>query len=278
MSNYIYQQSPWVGAANAMSGVTDAVSQAIARTQALRQQGQFHADQMGIQQGQLELENQRTQAQIPLYQSEQAMHQAQADKYKADAVQQAMINAFAPRAGEAKRQMLLRLPQGQQGPPTPEMSDVADYRSILATIAGLNPASAMGLLESEQKPLMVGQNQTAIDPATLAVLARGQGSAPVGNTVFNPSVGGAQPTVQQQGQFRPSLGQQNPGADLGHLNDFIKGQSDNLAWGTSPQATNANALASVLLQQVAKAYGITNGPAMGQPQSPITIKSVTRIK
>ncbi len=132
---------------------------------------------------------------------------------------------------------------------------------------------------------MVGQNQTAIDPNTLALLARGQGSAPVGNTVFNPSVGGAQPTVQQQGQFPPSRLLQNPGADLGHLATALAALQGDMTM--MPQEVvsggRTNTVNNPLIQSIYDAMGQstralqgTNAPTSGEGQTATNPKTGER--
>lgn len=58
MSNYIRTQSPWIAAAEGLQQAVNPLAQMYSQLPQIRAQMQQHADQMGIQQGRLNLEGQ----------------------------------------------------------------------------------------------------------------------------------------------------------------------------------------------------------------------------
>lgn len=292
MPNYIRTQSPWLAAANAMQGVVDPMARMYSQLPQIQMQMQQNADQNALAHGRLQLEQQQQTMQAPVYESQAASHNAMAEKYKQDAMTQQLLNALSPQAGDAKRTSYLNQQGFVPGMPTRTNAGIgsqADLLAALAAAAVLSPSSAASAMQNEQAPVMMNQNQVAVDPFTRAIMGMGQSSVPAGNVMRPPTMGqqpsaplqpgmfsspygnnvmNAQGGTVQQGQFRPPGTIQIP--ESTEALNVLKALeiADNLGMGTNIVSQ---------LQAMLTGKGQMPQPTQ-QTNAPVGIKSIKQIR
>jgi len=228
----------------------------------IRAQMQAHADQMGIAQGRLNLDQQETEAKIPVYGAQTKNYNAEAGYRDQQANQLAQLIQFAQQASQA---------------------DPNRLTAALTGAGALDATSAARMRNDITKPLLLNQNQTAFgNPQTGAPtpLAQGVVNAPFGNTVMQGTqLGGTnQPSVIQQGQFRPpgsmNLDPSTAALNFGKLAEIL----DNLGGGTNeitallqaaqqratggaqPTASGTNTVPPANQRQAGQTYQTPKGP------------------
>lgn len=214
MPNFVRTQSPWIGAADAMQQGLSPLAQMFQELPQIRMRMQQHADQMGIQQGNLDLNRQELDAKRPVFAAQTKQYEAEATKSQSEAEKLGMLMNFARQAQAAKYQsQAMPMTNG----PTLEHAKNQEFAALLGALAGsstLDPSAAQRALESEQKPLVLATGQTAFPAQGGGPMAFGGVNSPFGNTVMGGSVPGTKPQVLQQGQFAPKgTTAQNPFLD-----------------------------------------------------------------
>lgn len=205
MANYIQSQSPWIGAANAFSQGAEPLMRLYSQLPQIQAQMQQHADQMGLQQQRIGLEQNDQAMRAPVYQAQTASYKANAQRDTEMALAQQILNSMAPRAEAAKRQSYL----GMQGPAaqTPGVTNQADLLGLLAAASILGQGSGATALQNEQEPLKLNMGQTAFRPTVgggVEPLAQGAMNPNIGSTLFQGiSLPGTNAPTMQQGSFRP---------------------------------------------------------------------------
>jgi hypothetical protein len=278
MPNYIRQQSPWVSAAESMNGGLNVLAGMYSQLPQIRAQQQHQADQLALQQGALDLNQQEHLAKVPVYNAQAANYQAGADKDKAGAAQLNMLMEFAKQAQQAKylERGGSQLQNGQG--PTIENAQNMATAQLLAALAGastLAPDSAQRALEAEQAPVKLNAGQTAFDPRSFTPLAQGLVSAPFGNTVQAGMQLPGNPVIQQQGQFRPSAaGQIDPTTRAKNVMEYLTGKGE---LGTK---TIENPAVQKILEQVEAALFNQGGGTLSSnpPTQRPVIKSIKQIR
>ena len=250
MPNYIRQQSPWVGAAEGMQGGLGVLANMYSQLPQIRAQQQHRADQLAIQQGGLDLNQQEHLAKVPVYNAQAANYQAGADKDSAT-VQQLLRGLELSKLAQAgKFTQRGGMSPDMQGPVDPIQQAMAQVLSAFAGSTAMDPASAQRALAVEQAPVKLNMGQTAFDPNTMNPTAQGLVSAPFGNVVQQGMELPGSPVVQQQGQFRPSAaGQINPTTESLNVIKALAGMQElgSLAKG-NPAVSN-------IMQQVTQQLG-----------------------
>lgn len=271
MANYVYTQNPWLTAAQSMQGLQGPLDQMLVQVPAIRARMQQHADEMGLRQTDLDMR-------APLIQAQAASESAQAQKYQNDAAAQAILNALAPKAGLAKQQAMLSEGGFVPGMPTRQNAAVqsnADFANALAQAIVLGQSSAATALNNEQQPVTMRMGETGFNRFGMPTM-QGAMSVPFGNTLMQGGAVGAPLPTLQQGQFRPSLMQQNPAASANNLATALdKMIMQGVLRANDPRTTNVVNTVMQLMQQA----GGTNSVAAPQvPGTGVKIKSIKQIR
>lgn len=204
MPNYIRQQSPWVGAAEGMQGGLGVLANMYSQLPQIRAQQQHQANQLAIQQGALDLQQQEQLAKVPVYQAQAANYRAGADKDSTTAQQLmrglemsklAQENEFIRRGGMN--------PQTQD-PVDPIQQAMALVQSAFAGTTAMDPASSQRAYTASTAPVKYNLNQIGFDPNTGKQVGGGLISVPHGNPIFAPGNGTNALTSLLPGHFRPS--------------------------------------------------------------------------
>lgn len=190
MPNYIRTQNPWIAAAESLDQISSPLARMYAQLPQVRAQMQQHADQMGIQQGRLMLDQQEMGAKIPVF-------NAQANNYNAEA-------GYHEQQAAQLRELISNALSGS-------LADTNPLTQPMTRAALLNPNAAQQMRADVTKPLTLNQNETAFsNPALGPVqpLAQGMVNAPFGNTVLGGIPLSEQVTNRvgpniQGGAFRP---------------------------------------------------------------------------
>lgn len=188
MPNYIRTTNPWIAAADALDQGVSPLARMYTQLPQVRAQMQQHADQMGIAQGRLMLDQQESQARLPVF-------AAQAANYNAE-------SGLRNQQAEEIAQLLRNAAVGSQG-------DAQALARAAAFSALTNPNAAQGLRNDITKPLTLNANETAFSNPQMGTptpIAQGVVNAPFGNTVLAPAaLGGTNvnPAPLQVGQFSP---------------------------------------------------------------------------
>lgn len=268
----IRTQNPWVDAGAGINNGLGQLVQMYSQLPQIRMQMQQHADQMGIQQGHLQLTQQDQNLHAPLYQAETEHYKANANKENAAAQQLMMLMDFAKQAQAGKyRQKTM----GMTGGPTianGEQQAAAQMLGALAGSSALQPDAAQRALEREQAPLKLNMGQTALSQSGVP-FAQGAMRAPYGETLLGGMQlgGGGQPPVLQQGQFKPSsAGLIDPTTQAKNTMTFLLGL-DQLGSRSKQDPAISNVLQNVI-QQLGGSHtaGRTNAPAVAIVQPPAT--------
>lgn len=205
MPNYIRTTNPWLTAAGTMQGIAGPLQQAMYQVPQIRAQMQHQADQLGLQQANLDLQREEFQARQPYYIAQANAESAQADLYKQQALQEQLLNSLAPQAQTAKRMGVLQEQGFQPGVPTMANAAIqsnADLLGALAAASLLGKGSAATMANNEQQPIRLNQGQTGFNRAGVPMM-QGMVSAPLGNNVYAPQQIGAPQQMMQEGQFKP---------------------------------------------------------------------------
>jgi len=218
MPNFVRTQSPWIGAADAMQQGLNPLAQMFQELPQIRMRMQQHADQMGIQQGNLDLNREELDARRPVLAAQTKQYEAEATKAQSEAEKLGMLMGLAKQAQAAKYQSrAMPMTNG----PTLEHAKNQEFAALLGALAGsatLDPSAAQRALESEQKPLVLATGQTAFPAQGGGPIAFGGVNSPFGNTIMGGSVPGTRPQVLQEGQFAPKGSMaQNPFLDAFRL-------------------------------------------------------------
>lgn len=223
MPNYIRTQNPYIAAAESMDQIANPLARMFVQLPQVRAQMQQHADQMGIAQGRLNLEQQNSifsndlanrkyglereelNARIPLYGAQTSNYNAEAGLHNQQANQLMRLMELS-KAAQAGKYQSAGGGYGMGGPTMEQANNNAFAQALgaLAASSALDPTAAARALETEQKPLTLNANETAFGRDNRP-FAQGMVNAPFGNTVLGGMQlgGGGQPSVIQQGQFRP---------------------------------------------------------------------------
>jgi hypothetical protein len=255
MPDYIRSQNPWLAAAESMQGVANPLMKLYTQLPQVRAQMQQHADQMGIQQGRLDLDQQEFGAKVPVYNAQAANFNAGAGLDKQKTLNLEQLLSFAMQGAQADTNPLTRNMTGA---------------------ALLDPGSAQQMRNDVTKPMMLNQNETAFSNPQMgppAMLAQGMVNSPFGNTVMQGAPAGTnQPPVIQQGQFRA------PGSTS--LDPSTVGKN----WASVLQTLSEQDLPEEqlnpfvqLIMQLTKGQQATGGGQQVQTNRPV-IKSIKQIK
>lgn len=172
---------------------------------------QQHADQMGLQQQRIGLEQQDQQMRAPVYQAQVANYNANAayDNARVQGLQRALQLSQVVQAAKTK-QMTPNLQPGMSR--MPSMANglelaLADMLGGFAGSAGLDSMASMHALKNEQTPMTLNREETAFGGNANSgyyPVAQGMAIPPFGSSLFQGTgLPNANPTLQQQGSFRP---------------------------------------------------------------------------
>lgn len=276
MPNYFRQQSPWLDAAQGIERGAGQLSQIMMQVPQVRAQMQRHADEMGIRQGGLELQQQEHLAKVPVYNAQAMNYQAGAEKDNAT-VQQLMRGLEMSKLAQ-ENEFIRRggMPTQTQSPVDPMQQAMALVQSAFAGTTAMDPASSQRAYTAATTPVKYNLNQIGLDPNTGKQVGGGLVSVPHGNPVFAPSDGTNALTSLVLGQFRPSgAGQLDPSTIGKNTADYLT-QKQNLGSKVLENPAVSNLLQQVEALMLNRGGGNTN-QTQAATQRPV-IKSIKQIR